>query len=138
MASEWQQMVMQFTRGAEFQVPDKPIELNKKDYQFINDMVVSEMQELYEALNCPVPSENVAKSTDAFIDIIYYLLDFANKHGWKLDKLFKLVHIANMQKLKDGVKKDDRGKVLKPEGWVDPEQEMLKVIDTYMKEGSWT
>lgn len=61
----------------------------------------------------------VEAQIDAFVDIEYYIKDRAGRHGMNIDKVFDLVHEANMNKrLPNGefLMRED-GKVLKPSGW---------------------
>ena len=61
----------------------------------------------------------VEDQIDAFVDIEYYIKDRAGRHGMNIDKIFDLVHEANMNKrLPNGefLMRED-GKVLKPDGW---------------------
>jgi len=137
MSAEWQSLVLQFTKGAEFEVPEKPKTLTYEQFEFISQMMSDELNELGRGLNESSEEMKVLKQCDAFIDMIYYLLDTANRMGWNLDKLFKLVHIANMQKVADGVVKSDSGKVMKPKGWKSADSEMIKMIQGYRERGSW-
>jgi len=103
---------------------DEPEMLNEIKVDFIIEMVQSELEELKRA-------NTTVDQADAFIDIIYYICHSALKSGIDLDKLFPLVHAANMRKLVNGkAVLDRRGKVLKPKGWYGPEKEMQKVLDT--------
>lgn len=61
----------------------------------------------------------VESQIDAFVDIEYYIKDRAGRHGMNIDKVFDMVHEANMNKrLPNGefLMRED-GKVLKPSGW---------------------
>jgi predicted HAD superfamily Cof-like phosphohydrolase len=129
-------------------LPTRPQPMEEKDVRFIVRMVLSEMLELcctvtdneHEAremlIECvggvdhpskfPVkePVENlIAEQYDAFVDAWYYMLNTSVKKGVDLDKLFHLVHEANMRKRwEDGTfhRRGD-GKVMKPQGWTEPD-----------------
>jgi predicted HAD superfamily Cof-like phosphohydrolase len=137
MSAEWQKLVLQFTEKAEFDVPDKPVPLTKEQFEFIVRMIDDEKSELNRAVNESDVEIGLLKQMDAFVDIIYYLLDTANRQGWNLDRIFKLVHIANMQKMKDGVKKDKSGKVVKPQDWESPDEGITSIIRGHLSDGSW-
>lgn len=134
---DWQKIVLQFTKKAEFDVPDRPVPLNKLQLEHIVNMVLDELTELRKAANENVTEQAILKQSDAFIDIIYYILDCANRQGWNLQKLFKLVHLANMNKIVDSVNKSESGKILKPVNWQSPDEDMLKIIKQQIREGSW-
>ncbi|MEQ8840038.1 MAG: hypothetical protein RIB98_03580 [Acidimicrobiales bacterium] len=55
-----------------------------------------------------------------------------------LDRVFAIVHGANMQKVVDGrvIRRDD-GKILKPDGWRDPGPRLLDEMRRQGREGSW-
>ena len=81
---------------------------------------------------------SIIEQADALVDAIYYLCDCAVKHGLNLDPLFEIVHRANMEKLVDGkAMKDNRGKVLKPEGWVAPDEDLQLELERQQLDGSW-
>jgi len=50
-------------------------------------------------------------------DVVYVLVGTAVQFNWDFDKAFTLVHANNMTKVKDGLKKNKSGKVLKPKGY---------------------
>ncbi|MEM7141469.1 MAG: HAD family hydrolase [Actinomycetota bacterium] len=100
--------------------------------EFIAEMVNDELDELREATD-------VAEQADALLDAIYYICDTAVRHGLNLDRVFDIVHGANMQKVVDGrvIRRDD-GKILKPEGWQDPGPLLDAEMDRQQRDGSWS
>ena len=65
-------------------------------------------------------ADHVAQQADAFVDIIYYILDTAAKNGIDLDPVFAAVHESNMSKRDPTTGKfilNAAGKVMKPEGY---------------------
>lgn len=90
---------------------------------------IDEIEEAYE-------QGNLVGVVDGMIDLDYYLKGVVYKHGIDRDlyqKLFKVVHKANMAKVK-GVKETRQGygnaaDALKPEGWVPPEVELQKILE---------
>lgn len=75
--------------------------------------------------------EQCADQADAMVDIYYYMLNAACKHGMNLSHVFTRVHEANMAKRDPStgkfLKRED-GKIIKPPGWVPPDinSEMVK------------
>lgn len=65
--------------------------------------------------------ENVAELTDAVIDSIYVLVGALVALGLPVEDAWREVQRANMAKFKDGLIKDEAGKVQKPEGWKPPD-----------------
>lgn len=116
--------VQQFTRACNDELPQFPKGMTTEGIAFIRKMVNDELDELEQA-------ETLTEQADALVDAIYYICDFAARHGVNLDPLFDIVHGANMQKIVNGrvIKRED-GKILKPDGWQDPgpklEAEMVR------------
>ena len=106
--------VQQFTEACNDELPRFPQQMTSEGIAFIRQMVNDELDELEAA-------QSITEQADALVDAIYYICDFAARHGINLDPLFDIVHGANMQKVVDGkvIKRED-GKILKPEGWEDP------------------
>ena len=111
--------------------PTHPKEMSEQAIAFIRKMVNDELDELEDATN-------TIEQADALVDAIYYICDTAVRHGLNLDPLFKIVHRANMQKVVDGkvIRRED-GKILKPEGWEDPEPYLSREMENQDKNGSW-
>jgi len=156
--------VKEFTEGyLNMKCPEKPLSLSKNEVFFIIRMVMSELDELattvtdnheecnkfmLDALNTidkcqkydyPNDIMLVSAQADAMVDAWYYMLNTASKHGINLSKLFDIVHDANMNK-RDPltgkfIRRETDGKVIKPEGWKEPDIE--GEIKRQMEEGSW-
>jgi len=111
--------------------PSSPRLMDDAAVEFIAEMVNDELQELREATD-------VAEQADALVDAIYYICDTAVRHGMNLDRVFDIVHGANMQKVVDGrvIRRDD-GKIMKPEGWQDPAPLLLAEMHHQETDGSW-
>lgn len=62
---------------------------------------------------------SVEGQMDSLVDIEYYMKDVAARHGQNIDKVFDLVHEANMNKRNEQglFNLRDDGKVLKPKDW---------------------
>lgn len=141
--------------------PNKPQIMNKDEVKFLISMVNSEMLELALTV-CNSPQEAVelfkdarfrdfnenytrptsevqliAEQADAMVDAWYYMLNAAAKKGFNLDKVFDVVHDANMNKrFPDGIfhRRED-GKVIKPDNWKEPDID--SEIKRQLKNGSW-
>jgi predicted HAD superfamily Cof-like phosphohydrolase len=111
--------------------PSSPQLMDNTAVEFIAEMVNDELQELREATD-------LAEQADALVDAIYYICDTAVRHGMNLDRVFEVVHGANMAKVVDGrvIRRDD-GKILKPEGWQDPALLLLDELARQKRDGSW-
>lgn len=113
------------------QNPVSPQLMDADAVEFVAEMVNDELEELRDAID-------VAEQADALVDAIYYICDTAVRHGMNLDRVFDIVHRANMQKVVDGrvIRRDD-GKILKPEGWQDPGPLLLEEMARQAGDGSW-
>ncbi|MDE0701256.1 MAG: HAD family hydrolase [Acidimicrobiaceae bacterium] len=112
-------------------LPTTPKLMSVEAVEFIAEMVNDELEELREATD-------VVEQADALVDAIYYICDTAVRHGMNLDRVFEIVHGANMGKVVDGrvIRRDD-GKILKPEGWRDPGPLLITELERQQREGSW-
>ena len=124
-------LVREFTKACENHLPTRPVRLDSSRIAFIRKMVNDELDELEEA-------RETWEQADALVDAIYYLCDTAVRHGMNLDPLFKLVHRANLSKLVDGkILRREDGKILKPEGWVDPAPLLREEMARQAREGAF-
>lgn len=92
----------------------------------------SEVQELQDAAT-------LYEQADAYLDIIYFAIGGLVEMGIKFThRLWRLVQAANLAKVwPDGsVRKDSRGKVIKPDGWVAPDAAIASAIDDEINGGS--
>lgn len=127
-------IVKEFTSVCNEGLPEKPVSMTKEKAQFLRDMVNSEFDELEEAIE----NNDIIGQYDAIADAWYYMGDACVKQGFNVDDVFEVVHKANMRKIVDGkVIKNERGKVLKPEGWYGPEEEIEAVVVDHQENGSW-
>ena len=76
-------------------LPSTPKLMGVEAVEFIAEMVNDELDELREATD-------VVEQADALVDAIYYICDTAVRHGMNLDRVFEIVHGANMAKVVDG------------------------------------
>ncbi len=125
-------LVREFMLACNDTVPENPTKISHKQISFIRQMVNDELDELDRA-------ENTIEQADALVDAIYYICDTAVKHGMNLDPLIEIVHSANMSKVINGkVLKRDDGKVIKPEGWLDPQPALHAEIQRQTEQGSFS
>lgn len=81
-----------------------------------------ELDELAEA-------NTVEDQADAIIDLLYFAFGYLVEMGVPPSGVWNAVHKANMAKLwEDGVHTNAIGKVIKPEGWKGPEDEIRDYI----------
>ncbi len=157
--------VKQFTQESMgLSVPNRPIPMSREQVVFVTRMVCEELMELLVTIkhdpnedvkqllvdivnksNLPqslkTPSDEIgviAEQIDAAVDCNYYFCNTFCKHGMNMDKVFDLVHQANMnKKFEDGTfHRDVHGKVQKPLGWVEPN--VRGEVERWIKEGSWS
>lgn len=140
------QKVYKFASEAGDILPKTPVVMNMEEIKFICQMVISELTELAQTVlnkeevldfmhKCigkdfndqykkPVNNhEIIAEQADALVDAIYYIYHTAATKGINLDKLFDIVHEANMnKKFPDGTfhKRESDGKIIKPPNWQSP------------------
>lgn len=156
--------VKQFTEESlNKKLPDKPQLMTRDQVLFVTKMNCEELMELLSTvlkenenvkdllldivsksdppLNYSFNKTNVelmAEQVDAFVDIAYYNLNAASKSGFNVDKVFNLVHEANMnKKFPDGTfHKNEEGKIIKPPNWVQPN--VVEEVEKWIEHGTWT
>lgn len=94
--------------------------------------ILAEVRELAEAygydltytLLPPAPDHGICLPHVAreLVDIVYVALGTAHFHNLPWSRIFKLVHRANMRKIRDvNGAQDEKFGVIKPPGWVPPD-----------------
>lgn len=108
-------------------VPKMPTPEFQKE---LADRIYSEVLELYEATT-------LRQVVDALIDIIYVTLDACVQIGFKPSPFYRIVSRANLRKVwPDGwMRTNERGKVIKPEGWIPPDAEIDAELARQMQGG---
>lgn len=117
--------VKEFHKAFECPVSETPVMLTLDRAKMRAGFMQEEIEEFIEA-------ENIYEQADAMIDLIYFALGTLVEMGVKPEKLFDIVHEANMSKLwSDGQvhRRKGDGKVIKPPEWEDPEPKIKAEID---------
>lgn len=124
MNRQWR-MVREFHRRFKHLVNETPTALTpaqrRERFWFMHE-------ELQEFLN----AEDVVGQADGLVDLLYFCLGTLVNMGVRPETLFAIVHQANMAKLwPDGEPRwrEGDGKVLKPAGWVGPEEALRVEIE---------
>lgn len=117
-------MVKQFHKAFGHPVANSPTRLD-------DERKKSRIAWMQEELNEYKNANTLYDEIDALIDLEYFILGTLVEHGVEPDRLFKIIHSANMKKLfPDGKPRyDESGKVIKPEGWKSPDELIKKEID---------
>ncbi len=111
------------------EIPEK---LSSKDMKLSFRLVTEEHREFldaFDSLDYKIASgqdeeaitEAYANLIDAHIDSIYVHIGALLRLGCNVQAHWNEVQRANMSKFYGGIKKDEHGKVLKPEGWTGPD-----------------
>lgn len=120
---EWEK-VKEFQVKFGHPISEKPIALNESRVRKRYTWMLEEINEFLSA-------KDIVEQADAMIDLIYFALGTLVEMGTKPEKLFSVVHNANMSKLWEDGKphyKED-GKTLKPKMWKDPYFDLEKIIN---------
>ena len=122
MNKEWKKVRL-FHKELQQPISDKPTFLSCDRIKVRALWMTEEINELIDA-------QDIVDQADAIIDLIYYALGTLVEIGIKPDKIFEIVHQANMLKKTSSGKilKNDNGKVLKPEKWLSPRENISKEI----------
>ena len=86
---------------------------------------------MIEEINEFSSSTSIEAQADAIVDIIYYALGVLVEMGVDGNEVFNIVHQANIRKLLDNGQTitDKEGKILKPNGWKSPIEEIRNIIN---------
>lgn len=80
-------------------------------------------------------AETIEDQADAIVDLIYFALGYLVEMGVSPNGIWRAVQQANMAKRwPDGVRTDAMGKVIKPDGWKSPEEEIRAIIASRIPE----
>ncbi|GHU35789.1 hypothetical protein FACS1894172_18030 [Spirochaetia bacterium] len=123
------EMVADFHRLFGHPVSGKPIFIDKERAQKRYAWMLEEIDEFIE-------SSTIVDQADAMIDLMYFALGTLVEMGVKPEKIFEVVHKANMSKVwPDGtLHYNDMGKTIKPPAWVDPYDKLKYEIDKELKD----
>jgi predicted HAD superfamily Cof-like phosphohydrolase len=110
-----------------FNVPywDKPERLQSERVETRANWLLEEINEFKGA-------QTLEEQADAMIDTIYLALGTLVEMGVRPEKLFDIVHEANMSKLWEDGKpryRESDGKVIKPPTWKDPGPRLTEEIE---------
>ncbi len=81
-------------------------------------------EELKETVDA-IHTNDLVSLADGLADLLYVVFGTAISYGIPIDKVFEIVHNANMAKIDPVTNKpikDEHGKVIKPEGWKSPNE----------------
>jgi len=95
------------------------------------DRKYNRIQWMLEEIEEFVLSETIEDQADAMIDLIYFAVGTMVEMGVDPYDIWNVVQDANMSKLfPDGKPHyNEDGKVIKPEGWSDPQPLILQIIE---------
>ena len=124
------EMVRDFQLKMEQPVAEKPMVMSKKRRESRFIYMDEELKEFLAA-------DTIVDQADAMIDLMYLVFGTLVELGVKPEKLFEIVHNANMSKLwEDGKPHMDSeaGKIIKPPSFVRPEPLLQIEIDKQIKD----
>lgn len=119
--------VKAFHKAFNHPVAEKPtlmgIDRAKARYKWMKE----EIDEFIEATE----NGDIYEQADALLDNIYFALGTLVEMGISPAEPFAAIQKANMSKLWEDGKPhyNELGKVIKPAGWTDPHEELVKIID---------
>ncbi len=137
MENQWFRDILQFHMHAEQTVGNRPKVPDEETKALRIRLIKEEIDETIEALE----TDNLIEVADGIADSIVVLIGTAIAYGIDLEDVWNEVHYSNMSKFKNGVIKDEGGKVLKPDGWSAPDipgilDSQLPLKDSYTEANS--
>jgi predicted HAD superfamily Cof-like phosphohydrolase len=126
--------VGEFRAKMQLPIGNKPQLLTPEQTSYFARFIMEELSEYLRANE----ENSLVDAADAIIDLVYVTLGCAHAMGLPFEDLFKVIHKANMQKEPaNEFCRSIRGNqydVIKPVGWVAPEEELQIIINNVTKE----
>ena len=120
--------VGEFRRTMSLPIGDTPQLLTAAETSYFTRFIMEELSEYLRAFE----EGDLTGAADAIVDLIYVTMGCAHAMGLPFDKLFDVVHKANMAKEPAGeFTRSLRGSqydVVKPFDWVAPETEIARIL----------
>lgn len=134
-SSEMFQMVSEFQfKVLGNQKPDIPVRLQSEAVVELARRFHEEEQEFLEAHQ----ERDIVKMADSLADLIYFALGAAYLMGLPFDEIFRVVHTANMTKVRGLSTRGYQGSIgdaSKPVGWVPPEEFIRQILRRAYEQG---
>ena len=125
--------VGEFRKAMKLPVGDIPAFLPPSETSYFARFIMEELSEYLRACEEGV----LVDAADALVDLVYVTMGCAHAMGLPFDKLFGVVHQANMRKepANDYIRslRGNQYDVVKPVGWKPPEDEMVLVLNDHLK-----
>jgi phosphoribosyl-ATP pyrophosphohydrolase len=122
-----------FRRATDLPVNDLPTVIPKANMRLHTKLIIEELHlELFPAME----DGDLPAIADGIVDVIYFMMGMAAEYGLPVGEVWKLVQSANMAKVDPTTGKVVRridGKILKPEGWVSPDDAIKALVLSRMK-----
>jgi predicted HAD superfamily Cof-like phosphohydrolase len=126
--------VGEFRSKMQLPMSNQPQLLSAEQTSYFARFIMEELSEYLRANE----EQSLVDAADAIIDLVYVTLGCAHAMGLPFEDLFNVVHKANMQKEPaNEFCRSIRGNqydVVKPVGWVAPEEELQNIINNVAKE----
>ena len=105
-------------------VGESPTLLSSKVLSFQTRCMLEEISELMLAHE----KEDLVEAADAIVDLVYLAVGTAHAMGLPFERLFDIVHNANLRKVPGATSRGVEQDAMKPEDWVGPEQEIKELL----------
>ena len=124
--------VREFRQKLQLPISDLPVLISSAESSYFSRFILEELSEYMRACE----EGSLVDAADALVDLVYVTLGCAHAMGLPFNELFDIVHTANMKKqpANEFVRslRGTRYDVVKPMGWVPPEEAIQRAINTYL------
>jgi predicted HAD superfamily Cof-like phosphohydrolase len=131
MNADYYSDIAEFHKKFKLEMPAKPILLDAVTQEFRTQFMIEELREFCLAHK----NADLVKAADALVDLTYVVLGTAYLMGLPFRECWDLVHCANLKKQRAvNAEQSKRGSMLdvvKPAGWVSPEEDLQKLLKLY-------
>jgi predicted HAD superfamily Cof-like phosphohydrolase len=101
----------------------------------VENLRIKLIEEEWRETKKAMEDQDIVEIADGLADLLYVVFGTAVAYGIPIDEVFREVHRSNMSKVGlDGiVRRDEYGKIMKPEGWKSPKEEIRKVLNIHIE-----
>lgn len=117
--------VKKFHEAAGFEVGKEPRFLSAKEFELQMALIQEEVHELWDAAD-PAGRGDLNHVAQEASDLLYVVLGFCVRSGIDISRIFDHVCAANDRKVFPAPSFREDGKLLKPEGWKGPQEDIKR------------
>ena len=124
---ELHSFLRQFMKAGKQHIGAYPGDISEEAISLGVSLIEEEFRELKEAIE----EKDLVKIADSIADLLYVAAWNGVAWGLPMPEIMNHVQRANLDKFRNGLLKNEQGKVIKPEGWKPPDEAIKHVLNWY-------